>query len=92
MCFRTLDRMPLFNGRGDASRFRHDDNVVPFQSLVRFLLDYLDVTRDFVTFEIRGETAEAVVRLAAEVERYRALREGPVRPTRPGPATDSAPR
>lgn len=69
-----FQRMPLFNGRGDASRFRHDDNVAQFQSLVRFILDYPDATRDFVTFEIRGETAEASARLAAETERYRALR------------------
>jgi hypothetical protein len=65
--------MPRFNDREDASKFRHRDDVVRFESLARFLLDFRDVTMDFVTFRMRDELKEASTKLAAEVEAYREI-------------------
>jgi hypothetical protein len=65
--------MPLFNTRADASKFRHDDDVVRFLSLIRYLLDYRDVTMDFTTFWIRAEEEDAAERLVDEVRRCKEL-------------------
>jgi hypothetical protein len=60
--------MPPFNDRNDASRKQHDDDVVRYLSLVRYLLDYDDASMDFWTCWIRAEEREVASKLGDLLE------------------------
>jgi hypothetical protein len=66
--------MPPFNTRNDASRKRHDDDVVRYLSLVRYLLDYRDVSMDFWTCWIRAEQRDAASKLGHLLDDCKATR------------------
>jgi hypothetical protein len=61
--------MPPLNSREDASKLRQDHDLARYQSLIRYLLDFDDVTMDFRTFFIRSETAAAAAALREDVVR-----------------------
>lgn len=72
-CINLFGKRPPFNSRKDESKYPHNDDVVRFQSLVRYLLDYEDVTMDFTTFLIRAERSKAAAHLNEEIRRCPAL-------------------
>ncbi len=74
-CVNLFGEIPPFNSRNDASKYQHRADDVRFQSLVRYLLDYNDVTMDFTTFWIRAGHREAAAHLNAEIERCQQLAE-----------------